>query len=210
MHENESLNGTTFRAHKPSINTRVHLGLSQGEWHQLRTHNISSCSLAFSLYLVLLLMLSLSLLVVSFVYSSVTVCSPSPSCHHVWLRQQLKPSNDSLITTSTRKWNPSWIITRASKWHIQQPPTRWALCQHLAQPLPLPIRISSNLASAYPTSSTAGGRIFTAPSIKFGLSSVYNPKVMLVISLGSTSLAPFFLDRDKHGLRHWSRPHPHS
>ena len=84
------------------------------------------------------------------------------------------------------------------------------LRQHLAQPLPLPIRMFSNLASAYPINSTARGRIFAVSSTKLGLSFVYNPNVMLAISLGSASLAPFSPDRRKRGLRHWSRPHPHS
>ena len=76
-------------------------------------------------------------------------------------------------------------------------PPSHTLCEHLAQPLPLPIRMSSNLASTYPTNSTARRRIFAASSIKLGLSSVYNPYVMLVISLGSVSLAPFSLDPHK-------------
>ena len=84
------------------------------------------------------------------------------------------------------------------------------LHQHLAQPLPFPICMSSNLLSAYPIISTAQRRIFAASSTKFGLSFVYNPNVMLEISIGSASLAPFSPDQRKRGLRHWSRPHPHS
>ena len=64
--------------------------------------------------------------------------------------------------------------------------------------------------SSYPINSTARGCIFMASSTKLGLSFVYNPNVMLAISLGSASLAPFSPDRRKRGLRHWSRPHPHS
>ena len=68
---------------------------------------------------------------------------------------------------------------------------RW----HLAQSFPLPIHMSSNLLSIYPTNSKAGGRIFTTSSIKFGLSFVYNPNAMLAIFLGSAFSTPFSLGR---------------
>ena len=82
--------------------------------------------------------------------------------------------------------------------------------RHLARPRPLPIHMSSNQPSAYRTNSIARGHIFVTFSTKLGLSFVYNPNVMLASSLESASLAPFSPDRRKRGLRHWSRPHPHS
>ena len=72
------------------------------------------------------------------------------------------------------------------------------------------ITIKVNNTSYGTINSTSRGCIFAASTTKLDLSFVYNPNVMLAISLGSVSLAPFSPDRRKHGLRNWWRPHPQS
>ena len=123
------------------------------------------------------------------------VCALSHIYTYVTFRlfTYLSPSNRS-GRIGTRSSEPGLWSSGSPYFHPEGPVSQ--------QPLPLPNHMSSNLTSAYLTNSTARGRIFVASSIKFGLSSAYKPNVMLVISLGSASLAPFSRGRHKRGSYH--------
>ena len=103
--------------------------------------------------------------------------------------QQLKPS--SLATTKQGNEILHESLRELQNGTSNNPPP--AEPHPLSAPSPTPS--SSYLYVLEPSISLSDtrGRIFAASSIKLGISSVYNPNIMLVISLGSALLAPLNL-----------------